>query len=64
MGNRLILLTAGEFARAIGVSITTVEKWDEQGILRPYLKTPTGRRKYLPSQVDDYFAKYGTKSEK
>lgn len=52
------LLSSAEFAKAIGVSSTTIKRWDDDGILKAYLRTPSGFRKYLPSQVDDYFAKY------
>lgn len=55
------LLSSAEFAKAIGVSPTTVKRWDKDGILKAYLRTPSGFRKYLPSQVDDYFAKYEIK---
>lgn len=55
------LLSSAEFAKAIGVSLTTIKRWDKEGILRAYLRTPSGFRKYLPSQVDDYFAKYEVK---
>lgn len=55
------LLSSAEFAKAIGVSPTTVKRWDKDGILKAYLRTPSGFRKYLPSQVDDYFAKYEVK---
>lgn len=52
------LLTSVEFAKAIGVSHATVKRWDDEGILTAYLRTPSGFRKYLPKQVDDYFKKY------
>jgi len=55
------LLTSVEFAKAIGVSHATVKRWDSEGILKAYLRTPSGFRKYLPEQVDEYFEKYKVK---
>ena len=55
------LLTSVEFAKAIGVSHATVKRWDDEGVLKAYLRTPSGYRKYLPRQVDEYFEKYKVK---
>lgn len=57
------LLSSVEFAHAIGVSHATIKRWDSEGILRAYLITPGGFRKYLPSQVDEYFAKCRVEKE-
>ena len=51
------LLSSVEFAHAIGVSHATIKRWDIEGVLKPYLVTPGGFRRYLPSQVDEYFAR-------
>lgn len=58
MENEVNLLTSFDFARAIGVSPATVKRWDDNGTLKAYLVTPGGIRRYHPSQVDEYFAKY------
>lgn len=55
------LLTSAEFAKEIGVSVVTLARWEETGILKPYLKTPTGRRKYIYAQVKEYFEAYQIK---
>lgn len=55
------LLTSTEFAQAIGVSTVTLARWEKAGILLPHLKTPTGRRKYTPSQVSEYIEQYQMK---
>lgn len=57
----IILLTSVEFAKAIGVSPATVKRWDDEGVLKAYLRTPSGFRKYLPKQVNEYFEKYKVK---
>lgn len=55
------LLTSTEFAKAIGVSVVTLARWEKDNILLPFLKTPTGRRKYTQSQVTAYIEKYQVK---
>lgn len=54
-------LSSGEFAKAIGVSHSTVKRWHNTGILKASIVTPTGIRKYTMSQVQDYFRKYHVK---
>lgn len=52
------LLTSTEFAKAIGVSTSTVKTWDRENIVKPYIRMPSGKRLYKRSQVSDYFNKY------
>ena len=58
------LLTSRQFAKEIGVSITTLGKWYNQGILKPYLITPGGRKKYTMEQVEKYYAEAKQKVRK
>lgn len=51
-------LSSSEFAKAIGVSHSTVKRWHVSGILTASVVTPTGIRKYTMKQVEDYFRKY------
>ena len=47
-------LTTLEFAKAIGVSRATVVLWDKKGLLKPYMRTPTGYRQYTQEQIEEY----------
>lgn len=42
-----------EFAKKINVSVSTLQRWDREGILVAY-RTPTNRRYY----TDDHYEKY------
>lgn len=42
--------STGQFARAVGVSISTVQRWDREGTLRAR-RTPAGRRLYDEEQL-------------
>lgn len=53
----MTFLTSTQFANAIGVSNGTLTNWAEKGILKPYMITATGRRKYTTEQVEEFFAK-------
>ncbi|MBE3564007.1 MAG: IS607 family transposase [Hydrogenibacillus schlegelii] len=44
------LYSIGEFARLLGVSISTLRNWDKQGKLKP-LRTPTGKRRYTEEML-------------
>ena len=44
------MYTVSEFARMIGVSVKTLQRWDREGTLVPS-RTPTNRRVY----TDDHF---------
>lgn len=52
------LLTSSEFAKAIGVSVVTLKRWHDSGVLKAFLVEPTGRKKYKKQQIDDYYARY------
>ena len=43
-----------EFAEKIGVSVSTLQRWDRDGLL-PANRTPAGRRYYTSSDVEEYF---------
>lgn len=43
----------GVFARAIGVSVATLQRWDKTGVLKAY-RTPTDYRYYTEQQLRDY----------
>ena len=45
------LLTAGQAARQLQVSIDTVRRWGEAGKI-PMLRTPTGNRRFRRSDVE------------
>ena len=45
------LYKIGQAAKIIGVSIDTLRRWDEDGILIPAYKTPGGTRFYSKDQV-------------
>lgn len=47
-----IFLTSTEFAKAIGVSLSTLKNWERDDILHPYMRTPTGKRLYTQAQVE------------
>ena len=47
-------LTVEEFADKIGVSKSTVRRWDREGLLKPNHITLGGQRRYSPEQVDEY----------
>ena len=42
-----------EFAKMIGVSVKTLQRWDKGGKLNAY-RTPTNRRYYTHKQYVDY----------
>lgn len=43
-----------DFAEKIGVSVSTLQRWDREGIL-PAKRTPTDRRYYTQADLEDYF---------
>lgn len=49
------ILTAPQFAKAIGVAERTLKRWADGGKLPPAFRQPNGRRVYRASQIDDYF---------
>ena len=48
-------LSAGEFAREIGVCKNTLANYERNGIIIPHHKSDAGYRFYLPEQVEEYF---------
>lgn len=48
------MMTSGQVARTIGVSITTIKNWEERGALKPDRKLPSGRRLYSEKTVEDF----------
>lgn len=49
-----MLLTIGELARKIGVSVVTLRRWDKAGKMPPYLRTLGGHRRYLLAKVLEF----------
>lgn len=45
------LISIGEFARRVGVSIDTLRRWDRKGILTAVRVGPRSGRKYLESDI-------------
>ena len=41
-----------EAARLLGVHPSTLRRWDEKGILRPSIRTPTGERRYTDEDIN------------
>ena len=46
-----MLLSIGELAAALGVSVVTLRRWDKAGKLAPCLRTVGGHRRYSLSEV-------------
>lgn len=46
-------LTAREAADRLGVSIRTLDRYVEQGLIAPRRPTPTARRRFLEREVID-----------
>lgn len=44
-------MISSDFAKAIGVSMTTLYNWESDGTLIPARKSPKGRRYYTDEQV-------------
>lgn len=40
-----------EFAKLVGVSVKTLQRWDRDGVLKAH-RSPTNRRYYTDDQVD------------
>lgn len=54
--NGLSVYKPGEFAKKLGVSTRTLQRWDSCGILKA-CRTPTNRRYYTQQQFEEYVAK-------
>ena len=48
-------LSIGEAALFLGVSISTLRRWDNQGLFLPCIKTCGGHRRYGMSKLGGYF---------
>lgn len=48
-------LTTSQAARHLGVSLSTVRRWSDQGHLVGY-RTPGGQRRFSIQQLDDFMA--------
>ena len=46
-----MLLSIGELAAALGVSVVTLRRWDKAGKLAPCLRTVGGHRRYRRSHA-------------
>lgn len=40
-----------QFAKLIGCSVKTLQRWDREGILKPETRTKTNRRLYSDNQI-------------
>lgn len=48
-------LRTGAAAKRLGVSRATVRRWADAGLL-PYLRFPSGQRRFRPADIDAIFA--------
>jgi len=48
-------LSISEAARVLGVSLSTVRRWSDAGVLPSY-RTPGGQRRYSRQQLDAFLA--------
>ena len=49
------ILTTGEVARIFNVHPSTVRRWSNQGIIKAYLRTPRGERRFRREDVAVFF---------
>lgn len=49
-------LSSTDFARAVGVSVPTIQRWDIEGRLIPVKRTISGRRLYSQEQLEAFLA--------
>lgn len=49
-------LSSSDFARAVGVSVPTIQRWDIEGRLIPVKRTISGRRLYSHEQLEVFLA--------
>lgn len=57
-------LSITEFSEKIGVSESTVRRWDKTDKLKPHHRTVGGHRVYTQEQVDNYLKVFNKKEEK
>lgn len=55
-----LFLTTPQFAKQVGVSKNTVINWEKQGLIQPHHVSPTGRRFYDKSQVQEVLSRQST----
>jgi len=48
----MITYTVSEFAKELGLSVKTIQRWDRSGKLKPIARTPSNRRLYTSDQLD------------
>lgn len=48
-------LTIGELARRVGVTVRTIQYYDQQGLLSPSAKGPQNQRLYTDDNVKDLY---------
>jgi putative resolvase len=58
-----MLLSIGQLASALGVSVVTLRRWDKSGALTPKLRTAGGHRRYLLSDALQALGVVGAKGE-
>ncbi len=51
-----------DFARLLGISVKTLQRWDKDGILKAH-RSPTDRRYYTSEQYDQYMSSARSASE-
>jgi excisionase family DNA binding protein len=51
---RKIMLRAGEAAQLLGVHTNTVRRWSDQGILRAYLISTRGDRRFRRTELESF----------
>ncbi len=49
------LYSVSQFAKLVGVSVKTLQRWDREGIFKAH-RTPTNRRYYTHQDYLDYLA--------
>lgn len=54
-------ISLGDFARALGLSRTTISRWIDVGILEPHHVLPSGRRVFTQEQLDKFIKKIDSK---
>ena len=55
--------SVGKFAKKIGVSVNTLQRWDREGILTAH-RSPTNQRFYTEEDLDNYFNRNKIKAGK
>lgn len=49
----------GAFAKRVNLSVSTVKKYEKQGIIKPHFKSKlNGQRYYTEAQVEEYIRNY------